>query len=146
VDPHVPDIELVVLLSRAPEWWLVKIEDGTTVFVSEKPSTASYLERHRLPVPELREGLARLFPTILAMSDQAGLLIAADYLVSAGALPEARQLLESIPDSSTEHRAAQERLRRWPSYVGPVVVKLARLEGGEEYRRLAQELAAVAPD
>ena len=141
VVPNVPDIELIVLLSRAPEWWLVRIEDGTTVFVRQKPPTAPYLARHRLSAVELRQGLERLFPVVASMAEQAGFLIAADYLVSSGSFAEARQLLVGIPQSSEENRAAQERLRRWPEYVGPVVAKMARLEGGQEYRRMLEELA-----
>ena len=138
---HVPDIELIVLLSRAPGWWLVRIEDGTTVFVHEQASTAQYLEQHRLGAEKVRQGLTRLFPTVAAMSEEAGFLIVADYLVSAGSFVEARQLLAGIPPSSDEHRAAQERLQRWPAYIGPIVVKMARLEGGDEYRRLAEDLS-----
>ena len=145
VVPHVPDVELIVLLSRAPEWWLVRIEDGTAVFVRQQPSTAAYLEQHRLDALEVRQGLTRLLPVVASMSDQAGLLIAADYLVSAGAFAEARQVLEGIPPSSEEHAAAQQRLERWPVYVGPVAFKLARLEGGEAYRREVGEMAANGP-
>ncbi len=142
VSPHVPDVELIVLLSRAPDWWLVRIEDGTTVFVRDRATAAGYLERHRLSAAQVRQGLTRLFPVVAALSDQAGRLIAADYLVSAGSFSQARQLLAGVAPSSDEHGAARERLRRWPEYVGPVAVKLAALEGGEEYRRLAEELAA----
>ncbi len=143
VAPHVPDVELIVLLSRAPDWWLVRLENGTTVFVRDTPRSAAYLDRHRLSAPELRRGFSRLFPVVASMSQQAGLLIAADYLVSTGSLAEARQLLAGIPRSSDEHQAAQERLRRWPAYAGPIVAKMARLEGGEDYR---DSLRSARPD
>ena len=143
VVPNVPDIELIVLLSRAPEWELVRIEDSTTVFVHRKPSTSPYLDRHGLSAGEIRQGLMRLFPIVGSLAEQAGLLIAADYLVSAGSFTEAQQLLAGIPQSSEEYRAAQERLQRWPEYVGPIVEKMARLEGGQDDRRLATELKAT---
>ena len=137
---NVPDIELIILLSRAPEWWCVRIEDGTTVFVREKDSTMTYLERHRLSLKELQRGMEELFPSVAALSITAGPLLGADYLVSMGAIGAAQELLAGIPAEAPGYKAAQQRLQRWPAYVLPVVDKLAVLEGGEQYGRLVDEL------
>ncbi len=140
----VVDFELTLLLMRAPDWWPVAVDDGTMVLVRETPESADYLARHRMSVTAYRTGLSAGYPRAEELARQYGApLVAADYLMLLGAFPAARERLGAIGPAEADFRAAQERLARWPAYVWPIAAKLAEMEGGRDYRPLAERLRAA---
>lgn len=143
---NVPDIELIVLLSRAPDWWWTRVEDRTIVFVQGRSESAAYLRRHRLSAPEVRGRIGELTPVVVELGRTAGPLLVADFLASAGLFDAAHGVLSAVGASDPLHSGAAERLRRWPAYVSPVAHKLAVLPGGETDRELVAELERASGD